>query len=861
MKIIRGIKLGGLQNKLFNLILVFILILVGTYIGVSAYQRSNLSRIVQESGAEQQEAIVSVSEETMSAVLDSTMAKETALQAYIADDLFADVKTDVLTLQAFASELFGHKEMFSAHPVPAPDAANDGIPMVQMLHEEGVDPEGCEIAALAGNMSEIMLAMYKNSDKLSSCFVATADGVIIYADDREGSYVSESGEIYPFDVRNRPWYIQAVSEGRLIFTGLESDAYTDNPGVVCAAPVYDDGNLVAVVGADIFLSSVRDYVDGTATEGGFLCVINDNGQVIFSPQSEGIFKAELSSEAPDLRKNENAALAAFISEAMSENTGLHEISADGRDYYMAGSPMATIGWTVVSVVYREIAHSPTDAMLTRYDAIKDEALETYSEGAGNSAKTFLVLTLVILLLAITAALITASRIVKPLERMTARINELSGSDYSFEMENIYKTGDEIEILARSFETLSKRTRDYITRITEITAEKERIGTELTLANRIQADMLPSLFPPFPDRKDFDVFAKMIPAKEVGGDFFDFFLIDDDHLGLVMADVSGKGVPAALFMMASKILVQNYTMMGYTPGEALGAVNNQICSGNHEDMFVTVWLGILDLKTGKLVASNAGHEYPIIMAPGGEFELIKDKHSLIVGGIEGVDYKEYEIELRPGSKLFLYTDGVPEAADTDNNLFGTERLMSALNSVKEQGPKEILQGVYDAVTAFSGEAPQFDDLTMLCLDYRGQDNAGGTGVKEILIDAKPEKLPELTEFAENFLDEIGCPLKTKLQIDVMLDEIFTNIVSYAYAPGEGKARISFECLEGPKRAVITFADRGMPFDPTKVEEPDISLPAEERKIGGLGILMVRKTMDDVSYEYTDGQNILTVIKNI
>ncbi|MBQ6215002.1 MAG: SpoIIE family protein phosphatase [Oscillospiraceae bacterium] len=859
MKIIRGIKLGGIQNKLFNLILVFILILVGAYIGVSAYQQSNLSRIVQEAGAEQQEAITGVSEETMSAVLDSTMAKETALQAYIADELFAEVRTDVMTLQAFASGLFEHKEMFSPHPVPAPDAASDGIPMVQMLHEEGVDPEASELAGLAGNMGDIMLAMYNNSDKLSSCFVATADGVIIYTDDREASYVSESGEVYPFDVRNRPWYIQAVSEGELIFTGVESDAYTDIPGVVCAAPVYYDGNLVAVVGADIFLSSVRDYVDGTATEGGFVCVINENGQVIFSPQSEGIFKAELSSKASDLRKNENAELAAFISAAMSENTGLNEISADGRDYYMAGSPMATIGWTVVSVVYREIAHAPTDAMLTRYDAIKDEALGSYSEGAANSARTFLVLTLVILLLAITAALIMASRIVKPLERMTARINELSGSDNSFEMENIYRTGDEIEILAKSFETLSKRTRDYITRITEITAEKERIGTELALANRIQADMLPSLFPPFPDRKDFDVFAKMVPAKEVGGDFFDFFLTDDDHLGLVMADVSGKGVPAALFMMASKILVQNYTMMGYTPKEVLRAVNDQICSGNHEDMFVTVWLGILDLKTGKLVASNAGHEYPMIMAPGGEFELIKDPHSLIVGGIEGVKYKEYELELSPGSKLFLYTDGVPEAADANNNLFGNERLISALNSFREQGPKDILEGVYGAVTAFSGEAPQFDDITMLCLDYRGQENAGGTDVKEILIDAKPENLPELTDFAEKFLDEIGCPLKTKLQIDVMLDEIFTNIVSYAYAPGEGKARISFKCLEGPRRAVITFADRGIPFDPTKAEEPDISLPAEKRKIGGLGILMVRKSMDDVRYEHKNGQNILTVIK--
>ena len=280
------------------------------------------------------------------------------------------------------------------------------------------------------------------------------------------------------------------------------------------------------------------------------------------------------------------------------------------------------------------------------------------------------------------------------------------------------TGDEIDVLARSFEQMDEKLLEYIRENAAITAEKERIGTELALASRIQEDMLPSTFPPFPDRSEIDLYATMKPAKDVGGDFYDFFKISENVVGLVMADVSGKGIPAALFMMMSKIMVQNFALTLGGPGEVLQKVNDQICTNQVEEMFVTVWLGFLDLRTGLLTAANAGHEYPILMAPGGEFELLKDRHGLVVGGMEGYPYQEYQLKLEAGSRLFLYTDGLPEATDTENRMFGIERTLKSLNEVKNGTPREVLDHVTKSVADFVGSAPQFDDTTMLCLDYRG-----------------------------------------------------------------------------------------------------------------------------------------------
>ncbi len=248
-------------------------------------------------------------------------------------------------------------------------------------------------------------------------------------------------------------------------------------------------------------------------------------------------------------------------------------------------------------------------------------------------------------------------------------------------------------------------------------EKSRIETELTMASEIQAKMLPNIYPAFPDCREIDIYATMHPAKEVGGDFYDYFMIDDRYLGIVIADVSGKGVPAALFMMISKTLVQNNAMTGLRPGMVLEAVNRQLCANNPEQMFVTVWFGILDLTTGVLTAANAGHEFPMLKKPGGSFELIRDQHGFVVGGMEGIRYREYEMTLSPGSKLFVYTDGVTEAMNSQGEFFGTDRILSSLNSCADQGPKAILDTLQKAVGQFAGNAPQFDDITMLCLEYR------------------------------------------------------------------------------------------------------------------------------------------------
>ena len=308
--------------------------------------------------------------------------------------------------------------------------------------------------------------------------------------------------------------------------------------------------------------------------------------------------------------------------------------------------------------------------------------------------------------------------------LTIRKNVLSFAENNAvndrSLENI-KTGDELEEVASSISKMEDDIASYIENIRTITAEKERISTELDIARRIQADMLPGIFPPYPDREEFDIYASMTPAKEVGGDFYDFFFIDPDHITLVMADVSGKGVPAALFMVISKILIKYRAITGesLSPAEILTDVNNRLCEGNEEGFFVTVWLGILEISTGKGIAANAAHEHPVLKRKDGSYEYVVYKHSSPVAAMEGTVFTEHSFELSPGDRFFVYTDGVMEATNTDQEMFGKERLLGALNDLPGADSETLLRHVKTEIDDFVGDAPQFDDITMLEFRYFGK----------------------------------------------------------------------------------------------------------------------------------------------
>ena len=386
------------------------------------------------------------------------------------------------------------------------------------------------------------------------------------------------------------------------------------------------------------------------------------------------------------------------------------------------------------LVVRDRGYIETDAHITAMIGLKGSdgqvkailCVQRQMEALSSVRQKYLnkiVLTLIVIVLLVIAGQSAF------LHRVLLRpVRQISDEATRFSKENVtparklretIRNEDEIGELAGSIDRMEERIQDYIASITKITAEKERINTELALATRIQATTLPHEFPPFPDRKEFDLYATMDPAREVGGDFYDFFLVDDDHLCVVIADVSGKGIPGALFMMVSKAILESVAMLGRSAGQILTKMNDGICSNNQVDMFVTVWVGILEISTGKLTAANAGHEYPVLKRVGGDYELLRDKHGFVIGGMPGVQYKEYELQLNPGDRLFLYTDGVPEATDGNAELFGTDRMLDALNGVKDGSPEEVLAGVRRAVDGFVKDAEQFDDLTMLCLEYKGR----------------------------------------------------------------------------------------------------------------------------------------------
>lgn len=439
-------------------------------------------------------------------------------------------------------------------------------------------------------------------------------------------------------------------------------------------------------------------------------------------------------------------------------------------------------------------------------------------------------------------------VVDQIKQFNVSLKKIAGGNLN-EAVNV-RSNEEFASLSDDINTTVNTLKHYIDEASK------RLDQELEFAKTIQRSALPNVFPAFPKRKDLDIYASMDPAKEVGGDFYDFYMTQTDTLNFLVADVSGKGIPAALFMMRAKTELKSLTEAELNLADVFTRSNTNLCEGNDAGMFVTVWQGCINLTTGVVQYANAGHNPPVIRHGNGSFEFLKSKAGFVLAGIEGFRYEMQELQMEPGDILYLYTDGVTEATNSELELYGNDRLLDVLNRANYTSMQELCACVKADLDAFVGEAPQFDDITMVAFRYIGQPTVPSIHFDQAIL----QDITATTEFVEQELERMGCPPKAAIQLSIAIDEIFSNIIHYGY--GEKPGPVTVEVMEQaePRAVCLRFTDEGIPYNPLTAAEPDVVRAAAEDSVGGLGIYMVKNTMDDMRYQYENGRNILTIQKN-
>ena len=635
------------------------------------------------------------SEKALISQMEQDLNNITTNKAALAESELSNFSSYVENFASYIHELYVNPNDYKDYNVLPADAKNAGVLAMQRsltTRDIKLDDISDDIKLL-GNLKHIWApVMQKYENTIAVMYIGTEKGFLLGYDKYSDTAAPKDGVEEYYDYTKSGWYVKAKALNKVCFTDLYMDGYGRGLMITCAAPFYDSENKFAgVVGMDILISDLYHLIVELGLDksvNAFL--VDNNGNIINNDKTNSVTESLAQEKG----------ISEFVTnEILSGKTGVS--LAPNMNYY-AYTPITSTGWKFCVKI-------PENVILSPVRSINRNVILTIL--------LFLGAFLIILLTVGVASRKFSSKLTKPIIALSNDVKEISGGNLDYRAK-IYDN-DEIGDLAKSFNDMAVSLKDYIKNLAAVTAEKERIGAELNVATQIQADMLPRIFPPFSDRKEFEIYATMTPAKEVGGDFYDFFLIDEDHLCLVMADVSGKGVPAALFMVIAKTLIKNRALMGGTPSEILRDVNMQLCEGNDAELFVTVWLGILDIKTGKVTSSNAGHEYPAIKrADSNTFELFKTKHSPAVATMEGLRFKQNEFELKHNDILYIYTDGVAEATNSSEELYGEERMIEALNRHANAPVNEILINMKQDVDKFTGDAPQFDDITMLVLRYFG-----------------------------------------------------------------------------------------------------------------------------------------------
>ncbi|MCL2210504.1 MAG: SpoIIE family protein phosphatase [Treponema sp.] len=625
-----------------------------------------------------------------------------------------------------------------------------------------------------------------------------------------------------YDYHRRNWYNELSGDILKPNQVIWTKPYVDDSGsfslmTTAGAGIFKDGVLVGVTTVDWEIEEViKQLLDINPTKNSFvLLCVPDKDYIISSAKTES-----------------------FVGDSISEIPwDIHSdyFNHNGISYMRFGRFMNN-GWLLsIQIPEKEIF-----AEMERHNSIFSVIIEL----------SF------VAMLAI--AYILISRFINtPIKHLTDDVAQIGLGNLDTQID--IKSKDEFGQLAQTFNKMTSDLKKSIEENAREREEKKRISTELSVAKDIQLSMLPGVFPAFPERDEFDIYATMIPAREVGGDFYDFYLLDNDNLAVLIADVSGKGIPASLFMVNAKTLINNFSA-GKSPKTAIESVNKKLCKNNDACIFVTAFMGIYNIPTGKLTYVNAGHNPPLVKKKDGSFDFLKTKPCMLLAINENAKYREDEIYLKDGDAIYLYTDGVTEAMNNNKELFGEQRLKDALNKDSSASPFELLCAVKNEVDNFSAGAEQADDIAMLALSI-GKDCREPAG--KITLNAELENLQSLIAFLNGELEKNGYNYDEKNKIEIAAEEVFMNIVKYAYDPSDENRKISITTSGSivNRMIKITFEDAGRPYNPLETPPPDLQKPLADREIGGLGVHMIKTIMDKVEYTRLNDKNILVITAHL
>lgn len=866
-------KRRSIRRKITSLLLAMTLTALLFTGGVSVSGLYSMRNISAKSSRELGGMAAADAEEALEKMAGEQLLALVEGKASYIEEKFDTVISSVNGIAQTAEEIYRNPENYPDREVPLPVRnsrelapqlmwsgrlmnAADETAMDELFLNPSEEAEE-EILKL-GNIQDLLVRYNQNNGMISSTYLATESGWLIQADCIPGLKYADENELpEPFEAGERQWYQRAcqAEKGETIYSDVMVDFYEGKDCIICARAVYAGDEIVAVAGIGSYLDTIEEAVWNTAVgETGYSFLVNKAGQVTISGAHDGETAVHRGGSM-DLRASGNEELAAAVNKMLGGESGLARLTLEGREVYLAYTPLGELGWGLATVMDVEEVLAPA-ARSQREILSLAEGVSRQQDMTIHRMLFFYFLTVLLTALIISAvSILFTKRLTEPIRRLTKEAARIGRGNLDDRIR--MQTGDEVEELGNAFNSMTAKLKQYIENLAEAAAERERIRTELDLASRIQADILPGDAVFCPERREFRIHARMMPAKEVGGDFYDFFLIDEDRLAFLIADVSGKGVPASLFMVVARTLLQSRIAEEETLDAAVADVNERLCAQNENGMFVTAWIGVLTLSTGLLTYVNAGHNPPLAGNRKNGYSYLAESGDFVLAGMEGITYVRRERQLAPGDILFLYTDGVTEMNDEAGNLYGEERLKTLLDNSGETVPEKLAEEVMGGIGRFQGSAEQFDDVTMLVVAYMGKrektEETDCIGVTkepegEITVPAQNGHMRKVQSFVENVIDRHDVSEEDRCRVMTAFDELFSNICHYS-----GAKEVRTGCMVSAEEIVLYFEDDGIPFHPWEREAPDTGAPFEERKEGGLGIYMIRKLMDEVTYQYEDGKN--------